>query len=169
MNADDLVAQLARNRHAFQGLLEGIPPEQMRWKPSPARWSALEVLNHLCDEERDDFRLRLRLLLEARGDAWPEIDPEGWVRARAYTSRDPAQSLADFSAERTATVAWLRGLQEPAWEETYDHPQIGRIAAGDLLASWAAHDFLHLRQLAGLCLEYVERSSAPYSVRYATP
>jgi len=41
------------------------------------------------------------------------------------------------------------------------------LSAGDLLASWLAHDFLHLRQLTGLHWEYVSLLAKPYSTDYA--
>ena len=43
----------------------------------------------------------------------------------------------------------------------------GKLTAGDLLASWAAHDLLHLRQLNELRYAYLIQVAAPYSVRYA--
>jgi hypothetical protein len=41
------------------------------------------------------------------------------------------------------------------------------MAAGDLLASWVAHDLLHVRQIARLRYEYVRKLAAPYGVDYA--
>jgi hypothetical protein len=52
-------------------------------------------------------------------------------------------------------------------EHAHEHPKLGRLRAGDLLASWIAHDLLHLRQLAGLHFAWNARCLAPYSMAYA--
>jgi hypothetical protein len=44
-------------------MLRGVTEAQARWKPAPEEWSILEVINYLCDEEREDFCLGL-------GGAW---------------------------------------------------------------------------------------------------
>ena len=44
---------------------------------------------------------------------------------------------------------------------------MGRLSAGDMLTSWAAHDLLHLRQLVELRFAYLARQARPYSLDYA--
>ena len=56
MNFDYCIEQLTVNATALAALTAGIDAEQARWKPSPETWSVLEVVNHLADEEREDFR-----------------------------------------------------------------------------------------------------------------
>ena len=69
MNLDFYIARLAANVRVFEGLAGGVGAEQARWKPAPERWSILEVLNHLYDEEREDFRQRLDFTLHRPGEA----------------------------------------------------------------------------------------------------
>ena len=154
------------NASVIEHLARGVSDEQARWKPSPEKWSLLEVVNHLCDEERDDFRFRLDATLHRPGEPWPPIDPQGWARERRYNERELGESLKRFLAERSKSVEWLKRLTEPRFDNKYDHPQ-GRIRAGDLLASWVAHDFLHVRQMARLHWEYLNTTSAPYKTIYA--
>jgi hypothetical protein len=167
MDVEDFVARLARNAEAVRSMVQGTPEAQARWKPSPEEWSVLEVVNHLYDEEREDFRQRLDLLLHRPGEAWPGIAPQAWVVERRYNEREVAESLENFLTERRRSVAWLAGLSEPDWEVYQEHPRAGRISAGDLLASWLVHDFLHLRQLAGLHWAYVSLLARPYATEYA--
>jgi len=141
----------------------------VRWRPAPQKWSLLEILNHLCDEERDDFRRRVQLTLENQETPWPPIDPEGWVSERNYNERDFEASLRDFAEERARSLVWLHGLKDPNWDHTYLHPTLGSFSAGDLLASWAAHDLLHIRQISDTMAAYVAQSAEPYSTRYALP
>lgn len=169
MNHDQQAQALAASGAAIIALVAGVTPEQARWKPAPDKWSLLEILCHLCDEERDDFRRRLGLVLEDPGQNWPPIDPVGWARERDYNSRELEEMLVDFRQERAASLEWLRDLESPAWNNEFSHPKIGGIKAGDLLASWVAHDNLHLRQLANVQLACLNDTVSPYSTRYALP
>ena len=167
MKLEFFIARLSQNAEAIQSLLSGVVEEQARWKPTPDEWSLLEVINHLYDEEREDFRQRLDLTLHQPGQLWPDIDPQGWVVERGYNGRDLEASLENFLRERRRSVAWLAGLSSPDWEAHREHPQAGQLSAGDLLASWLAHDLLHLRQLVQLHWQYVSRLAEPYTTRYA--
>lgn len=144
----------------------GVPDEQARWKPSPDSWSILEVVNHLYDEECEDFRVRLDAILHRPGQPWPSIDPGGWVIIRRYNQRDLAQSARNFLREREESLVWLRDLEPPNWE-TDDEAPFGETAAGDMLASWAAHDLLHMRQLVELHWAHTMRLVAPHKADYA--
>ena len=168
MDLHHFIERLSDNRAVFEALLANVSLEQARWKPTPDKWSMLEVVNHLYDEEREDFRQRLRLTLLEPKQPWPGINPREWVTTRSYNDRELDASLADFLAERDASLDWLRQLTEPNWENSNEGPN-GRLSAGDLLASWLAHDFLHIRQLARLHWQYTGELSTPYQTAYGSP
>jgi hypothetical protein len=153
----------------FRHLLADVPAEQARWKPAPEKWSLLEVASHLADEERDDFRTRVDLTLHHPGRAWPSIDPPRWAVERRYNERELEPTLHDFLRERARTVEWLRSLGRVDPEAAYLHPAFGRVPAGELLASWLAHDLIHIRQMTRLHYEYHAVRSAPYGLGYAGP
>lgn len=168
MDLNYFIDRLSQNREVFDSLLREVSPEQAAWKPAPEKWSMLEVVNHLYDEEREDFRQRLELTLADPAQPWPPIDPQGWVVARKYGARELGASLDSFLIERENSVAWLRELSAPAWENR--HEVTGGVrTAGDLLVSWLAHDFLHLRQLVRLHWQYVAVKAAPHLTAYAGP
>jgi hypothetical protein len=158
--------QLANHVATMQTLTVGISPGQATWKPDPQSWSILEVINHLYDEERLDFRLRLDLILHQPDQPWPPINPAGWVSERIYNQRDLAESLANFLDERRKSLAWLQVLDEPDWDTSVTSP-FGTMRAGDMFAAWVAHDLLHLRQLVELHWAYNVQSAQPYLVNYA--
>ncbi len=138
-------------------------------RPSAAEWSVLEIACHLVDEEREDFRARLESTLADPDAAWAPIDPEGWVAARGYAKRDLTAVTKDFVRERARSVAWLRGLGDVDWERTHRRPGLGTLRAGDVLASWVAHDALHLKQLAKRMHQRCRADAAPFSTDYAGP
>jgi hypothetical protein len=166
MDVEGLAARMADNAARIQALVHGASDQQARWKPDPASWSILEVVNHLLDEERNDFRVRLDNTLHRPGEKWPPIDPGGWVTERKYNEKDPEVSLDHFLSEREVSLAWLRDLATPQWETTYEAP-FGSIRAGDILAAWVAHDLLHMRQLVELHWAYTTAQLEPYSTQYA--
>ena len=166
MNVQFLIDRLSQAPTIISALFAGVTTEQARWKPAPEKWSMLEVINHLDDEERDDFRQRLDLLLHKPGQPPPPIDPPRWALERKYNERDLGDSLERFLRERQKSLAWLISLREPNWESTHQFPH-GPVQAGDLLASWAAHDLLHIRQLTRLHWEYLNSVSAPFKTEYA--
>lgn len=168
MNLDQFTQQMARQAEAIRALAQGISDEPARWKPSPDHWSILEVINHLYDEEIEDFRTHLDLILHHPSDPWPSIDPQGWVTERRYNEREIAESLGSFLDARKESIAWLGGLASPNWDAAFQATW-GQITAGDMFASWAAHDLLHLRQLVELQRAYVVRLADPYKVDYAGP
>ena len=159
--------QLRQNGELIRELVAGISQEQDKIKPSPEEWSVLEVVNHLYDEEREDFRQRFDYLLHRPSEEWPPIDPAGWVTSRNYNQRELPGSLQNFLDERQKSLAWLANLDQPNLEAVETHPVAGKFHAGDMLAAWVAHDVLHLRQLVELKYFLVGEMVRPYSPRYA--
>jgi uncharacterized damage-inducible protein DinB len=167
MNLSSAIEQLTAHSASITQLCLAVSDEQARVKPAAQSWSILEVINHLYDEEREDFRQRIDLTLHQPDADWPPIDPAGWVTSRAYQQRDFRQSVASFAAEREQSIAWLQGLQDADWERSRTHPAGFVLHAGDLLGAWVAHDLLHLRQLVELHYHLATLQAQPYSVEYA--
>jgi hypothetical protein len=161
------IAALEANAPIIAALVRAIPPDQARWRPTSADWSVLEVINHLADEEIEDFRLRLDTALHRPGTPVPPNDSAAWPTARAYNERDLAESLARFLDERQRSLAWLRVLIAPDWSTSIPRNIGGVLRAGDLLAAWAAHDVLHLRQLVEMQYHLLAAQAQPFSVDYA--
>jgi hypothetical protein len=156
---DVIIAGLESNRGVFEPLLAGRSPAQQRWRPAPEKWSLLEIVCHLYDEERDDFRTRVRHTLESSPGSPPSVDPDDWVQSRRYAERDYDTQVAAFLGERDVSVAWLRSLRAPDWDRAWQHPQLGRMTARAFLANWLAHDALHQRQIVRYDYFYLKETS----------
>jgi hypothetical protein len=169
MNIRFFVTRLSANAEAIERLLKDIDEEHAQWKPAPEKWSILEVVCHLVDEEKFDFRVRLDYTLNKPGEAWPPIDPQGWVVEHGYVGKDVSEQLLLFLAERYKSIEWLNALESVDWNAAHEHPALGRITAGGLLGSWLAHDYLHIRQLSNLHVGYLAQTIQAHSLSYADP
>jgi DinB superfamily len=167
LSLSDVATGLSQNAETIQSLVHHVAKEQAVWKPDPAQWSILEVINHLTDEEREDFRTRFDLIIYQPTAQWPNIDPQIWAIERSYNTRDLAESLEMFLLERDKTITWLKGLASPDLDQAHARPSFGNMRVGDLLASWLAHDLLHIRQLTRLHYQWLQTKVKPYAVTYA--
>jgi hypothetical protein len=163
---DYIINELEGNRDIFNVILSGIQKELYLWKPLPEKWCMLEVICHLYDEEREDFKARTKLILETPNEQFKSIDPQGWVKDRKYIERDYSDMLQKFLSERKESVKWLRSLNNPDWNKTYNHPKFGDMSAKQFLASWLAHDYLHIRQITKLKYDYLKQISSE-NISYA--
>lgn len=165
MRFDALFVELIDSTNMINALMAGVGAEEARARPAPQAWSILEVVCHLYDEEREDFREHLRFILAPQGE-WHSIDPQAWVAERGYNERNFRDMKERFFAERNGSLDWLRSIEKSDW----DARAAGRPtspSAGEMLASWVAHDNLHLRQLVELRRARIERLAQPYSLAYA--
>lgn len=169
-DAHALRDRLARFPAVLRALAQAVSSHDARWKPAPEHWSVLEICCHMLDEEREDFRPRIESTLRDPRAEWPKLALDGIAEARRYNEQDLAATLDAFDAARAANIAWLdRVVGAPAadWTAAYQHPRFGPLATGMLLASWAAHDALHARQLARRLHDLAARDAGAHSVRYA--
>ena len=169
MDVVTIITRLRGNADVFVALTRDVADEQARWKPEPKQWSILEVVAHLADEEVEDFRARLDVVLHRPSDPWPAIDPEGWAVARRYNEGDLATALTRFLVARADSLAWLESLQAPDWTLESVHPRGFTLRAGDLLTSWLAHDLIHVRQIDRLHRAWLVQVLSDYSAEYAGP
>lgn len=167
MKFTEIYQELINSTEVICALTANVSQEEAQFKPTPETWSMLEVVCHLYDEEREDFREHLDFVLhrQDRG-SWKRIDPQGWIVSRKYNEQNFVEMETKFLEERKKSLDWLIDLSEADWEITSVTP-FGNISAGDVLVSWAAHDNLHIRQLVELKRSQMEQAARPYSLRYA--
>jgi hypothetical protein len=151
-----IITELHRNADVFNNLLNNIPKEIYLWRQNEQKWCLLEIICHLHDEEREDFRARVKLVLETPERFANPINPVGWVTERKYIEQDYDKMFENFLHERNKSVEWLNQLNEPKWLNVYKHPQIGDLSAKMFLTNWLAHDYLHIRQIIKLKYDYLK-------------
>jgi hypothetical protein len=114
VRGDDILNTLDQQRRDTMLLLSGRDEEDGDFRYAPDKWSAKEVLGHVCDTERV---FAYRALRFARADATPVagFEQDDYVRNGPFAQRPLADLVEDFIAVRRATLSLLRNLDEAAW------------------------------------------------------
>jgi hypothetical protein len=114
VQGEDILNTLDQQRRETMTLLCGRDEEDGDFRYAPGKWSAKEVLGHVCDTERVFAYRALRI---SRGDATPleGFEQDDYVRNGPFARSSLADLIEDFIAVRRATLSLLRYLDEPAW------------------------------------------------------
>jgi hypothetical protein len=167
INLEEIVRQLVANADAMTALVRPVSAEQGLWRPNTEAWSMKDVMEHVYNEERIDFRKHLKEMLNDPPQPWAKFRREDIIPIK-----DCHQGLETFLQERRASLAWVRSLPDTDWKVTSQTPfgpggEMLTLSAGDVLVSWVAHDFLHIRQMNELLYAWTVRQASPFSVQYA--
>ena len=162
MKHQNIIQKLAKNRALYKILLNNVPEAEFLWKINPEKWCLLEIVCHLFDEEREDFRTRTKLILQDPKLPLLPFDPTKWPLERDYMQQNYDEKLYNFLNERDQSIDWLQSLKNPKWDNAYLHPKFGAMSATLFLANWLAHDYLHIRQILRLKYQYLKQFSGEY-------
>lgn len=127
-------------------LIEGVPEAKLKERPQPGRWSAVEILAHLAEDELTSS-WRYRQMIEHDGETLLGFDQELWARLGNYQSWNARDALDMFRLLRDANVRMLRGLPAEEWNRSSNHAERGRLTVGELARHMAAHDVNHIKQI----------------------
>ena len=110
----DILTTLDSQRRHMLLLLSGRDESDGDYHYAPDKWSAKEVLGHVCDTERI---MSYRALRIARGDRTPieGFEQDDYVRNAPFGQRPLAELIEDYIAVRRATLSLLRNLDDAAW------------------------------------------------------
>nr|WP_299074571.1 DinB family protein [uncultured Allomuricauda sp.] len=159
MVVEEIINELSRNPKVFNEMLGNLPSDLITWKSKPTDWCILEIVCHLVDEEKEDFRARVKHSLETPTKPLIPIHPQNWPAERGYLEQDFEAVLKQFTRERNDSILWLIKLVNPFWDSAIDHPELGKISALSFLTNWLAHDYHHIRQINTIKHSYLKHNS----------
>jgi len=110
----DILATLDAQRRQMMLLLSGRDEQDGDLRYAPDKWSAKQVLGHVCDTERVFAYRALRI---SRGDQTPieGFEQDDYVKNGPFGRAPLAEIIEDYIAVRRATLTLLRNLDEAAW------------------------------------------------------
>lgn len=161
-----IITALNNNIDRFKSFFFEVQKSEYLWKPAQDKWCLLEIVCHLIDEERNDFKARLKHVLNTPDLPMPEIDPVSWVTKHDYINQNYSEMVNLFLAERKQSVKWLNELESPNYKNAYLHPKFGALTGKMFLTNWLAHDYLHFRQITKLKYDYLKFITGQ-DIRYA--
>jgi hypothetical protein len=114
VQGEEILNALDQQRRQTMLLLSGRDEEDGDIRYAPGKWSAKEVIGHLCDTERIFAYRALRI---SRGDATPleGFEQDDYVRNGPFANRPLSDRVEDFIAVRRATMSLFCNLDEAAW------------------------------------------------------
>jgi len=114
VSGEDILSTLDQQRRQTLLLLSCREDADGDFRYAPEKWSAKEVLGHVCDTERVFAYRAMRI---SRADATPMegFEQDDYVRNGPFANRPLEDLVEDFIAVRRATVSLLRNLDEAAW------------------------------------------------------
>lgn len=128
-------------------LMSGATDAELRERPQPDKWSVVEIIAHLAEDELVTS-WRYRQMLENDGVPMAGFDQDLWARAGHYGSWAPQDALAMFRLLREANLRLLDGLPPEDWQRHGIHAERGKITIQDLARHMAGHDRNHLAQVS---------------------
>jgi tRNA-binding EMAP/Myf-like protein len=140
-------------------LVGSRPESELRWSPSPDRWSSAAIVAHLADAEIV-AAYRVRQILSSPGIEIQAFDQNKWADAMRYRDADAFAALSLFTSLRTN---WLRLVTSApdGWLDRYGmHQERGKETVRHLLRLYAGHDLNHLQQVERLLGEVDTRTPA---------
>jgi len=147
--ADDIRQILDTQREAplkLATLIAGRAEEALRRNPAAGKWSALEVVAHMAEDELASS-WRYRQMVENPGATLPGFDQDEWARRGKYAEWDLREALEMFRLLRQANLRLLEGLTEIEWKSWGTHAERGRMTVADLAGHMTAHDARHMEQI----------------------
>lgn len=142
-----LIAKIRWLPDQVEEAARGLTAAQLDFRPSPQEWSVRQIVHHLADSHMNSYtRLKLALTEDR-----PTIRPYDQVAFAELP--DTAVAPIDLSLQllRALHARWtylFEHLTEDQWARPAIHPESGDFTPDSLLATYADHGEVHLRQIA---------------------
>jgi hypothetical protein len=159
----EIIGLLRRTPAVIRALLEGLPERYLRRNEGGETWSPFDVLGHLIHGERTDWIPRARIILD-EGET-RTFDPfDRYAQFEASKGKTVEELLDEFEVLRRRNLLALEQmhLSPEDLSKTGQHPELGRVTLGELLATWAAHDLDHLVQISRTLAKQYEDAVGPW-------
>ena len=133
-------------------LIREVPPQILKRRPSPAKWSAYEHAIHLSQSDAS-FRARLDLILSTPEPFIKSIDNSPEDEAGAMLEIDLDESLDRYVRERAALVERLKKLSPDEWQKTAVHEAFDNYSVWIMFRHLLNHEMLHAYRIEELLLK----------------
>lgn len=149
------IRTLEATPRVLAALIAGAPVHLLAPAPS-GEWNVATVVAHLILTGRRGAINRIRQIASEDNPPLQNRDEEEELAASGLRAERVEVTLATFTAEREADIAWLRGCEDGVWTRTGTHSVAGIVTAGEFLQHAAYHDALHIAQMTAMIQAHYE-------------
>jgi hypothetical protein len=132
---------------ALRELTSGLTDDELARPEAPGKWSILQVVEHLADQELVNA-YRLRSIVAEEEPPLRGYDQDLWAAKLRYGVAGLEPVLGELRALRERNLRLYRSLSEAELDRVGLHSERGPESARRLRSLTAAHDLLHRRQIA---------------------
>jgi hypothetical protein len=133
-------------------LIREVPPEILKRRPAPAKWSAYEHAIHLSQSDAS-FLARLDMILSTPEPFIEVIENSAEDEAGAMLDVDLDESLDRYVRERAALVERLKRLSPEEWQKTAVHEAFDHYSVFIMFRHLLNHEMLHSYRIEELLLK----------------
>ena len=133
-------------------LIREVPPQTLKRRPSPTKWSAYEHACHLSQSDAP-FLARLDLILSTPTPFIKSIENSAEDEAGALLDIDLDASLQRYSTERTSLVERLKTLSPDEWQKPAVHEAFDHYSVFIMFRHVLNHEMLHAYRIEELLLK----------------
>jgi DinB superfamily len=151
-NTTTLIAALENAPGIIVPLIREVPPQYLKRRPSPTKWSAYEHACHLSTSDAP-FLARLDLMLFAPEPYIKSIVNSPEDEAGALLSVDLDEALDRYVRERAGLVKRLRELSVEDWQRTAVHEAFRQYSVWIMFRHLLNHEMLHAYRIEELLLK----------------
>jgi hypothetical protein len=162
-NLDQAIAVLSGTPQVLRAMLASLPAEWTTANEGGQTWSPFDVLGHLIHGERTDWLPRLTIILQ-EGESQPFQSFDRFAQFDASKGKTLAELLDTFESLRAANLALLKEtrLRQEDLKKVGKHPELGRVTAAELIATWVVHDLDHLNQITRTLAKQYKEAVGPW-------
>ena len=151
-DTDTLISALETAPGVIIPLIREVPPQILKRRPSPTKWSAYEHACHLSQSDAP-FRARLDLILSTPHPFIKSIENSPEDEAGAMLEIDLDESLDRYVRERAALVTRLKNLSPHEWQKTAEHEAFDHYSVWIMFRHLLNHEMLHAYRIEELLLK----------------
>ncbi len=151
-NTTILISALETAPGVIIPLIREVPPQILKRRPSPAKWSAYEHAIHLSQSDAS-FLARLDMILSTADPVIKTIYNSAEDEEGAMLEIDLDKSLDRYVRERAALVERLKKLSADEWQKTAEHEAFDHYSVWIMFRHLLNHEMLHAYRIEELLLK----------------
>ena len=124
-----------------------VPADRLGKPEAAGKWSIRDVVQHLADSELNGS-IRFRMVLAHDRPPLIGYDQDLWAQRLHYSESNVDEALAEFTSLRRANLRLFERASDADRARVGIHSERGEESLGHMMKLYAAHDLVHLRQIA---------------------